>query len=142
MSVADFSRTKGRLPLFSSPSPPRRGLWRREPWGLGSPSLEPLQGHCTLALAVCSAWNPLPHPYLLAQTQRDWCLIRKCLVTGEGLVLSCVGPAPFVHSVIGQLHRPPSPPPHWETQERHIFASAEPYAVSRCHVDCRISSGC
>lgn len=42
------------------------------------------------------------------------------LVTEEGLVLGCVGPATLCPQCRWAA------PPHWETQERRTFASTEP----------------
>lgn len=140
-----FKNQRTTAPLFF-PQPTQEGSVEKGTLGAGIPepgaSAGPLHPCSCCLLCMESPTSSLPSCPDSAGLVPNPEVPPDTLVTGEGLVLSCVGPAPFVHSVIGQLHRPPSPPPHWETQERHIFASAEPYAVSRCHVDCRISSGC
>lgn len=69
----NFQGPKEICPSFLPAAHPWRGSVGRGPWGLGSPSLEPLQGHlhpcsCCLLCMEC----PYPIPSLPAQP--DWCL--------------------------------------------------------------------
>lgn len=94
----NFQGPKEICPSFLPAAHPWRGSVGRGPWGLGSPSLEPLQGHlhpcsCCLLCMEC----PYPIPSLPAQP--DWCLSPEVPLhphgtqAGSGPCLCCPVPS-------------------------------------------------